>query len=139
MVERGIGRLLFTSSTTAAMPGPYEATYAASKAFVFSFAEAIRYELRDTGVTVTTLLPGPTETHFFERAGLTDTKVGAGRKDDPAEVARAGFDALLAGKDHVVAGALRNRVQMLAARTMPPAAAAALHGRMSQPGSAPLV
>jgi short-subunit dehydrogenase len=138
MLRRGSGRLLFTSSIAGTMPGPYEATYAASKAFLYSFAEAVRYELRDTGVTVTALLPGPTDTHFFERAGLTDTRLGEVRKDDPAEVARDGFEALMAGKDHVVAGSLRNKVQVLAAKTMPPATTAAMHGRMSEPGSAHL-
>jgi short-subunit dehydrogenase len=136
MVQQGAGRLLFTSSIAGTMPGPYEATYAASKAFLYSFAEAVRYELRDTGVTVTALLPGPTDTHFFERAGLEDTKLGTSKKDDPAEVAREGFEALMAGKDHVVAGSLRNKVQVMSAKTMPPTATAAMHGKMSEPGSA---
>ncbi len=136
MVRRGSGRLLFTSSIAGTMPGPYEATYAASKAFLYSFAEAIRYELRETGVTVTALLPGPTDTHFFERAGLDDTKIGAARKDDPADVARDGFEALMAGRDHVVAGSLRNKVQVLSAKTLSPAASAARQGRLAEPGSA---
>jgi uncharacterized protein len=136
MVERGTGRVLFTSSIAATMPGPYEATYAASKAFLYSFAEAIRYELKDTGVSVTALLPGPTDTHFFERAGLGDTKLGVGRKDDPAEVARDGFEALMAGKDHVVAGSVRNAVRVLGAKVLPQPASAAMHGRQSRPGTA---
>jgi uncharacterized protein len=137
MVPRGAGRLLFTSSIAATMPGPWEATYAASKAFLLSFAEAIRHELRDTGVTVTVLMPGPTETEFFERAGMQDTKVGASdSKDDPAEVARQGFEALMAGKDKVVAGSIRNKVQAAAARAMPDPAKAAMHGRLAEPGSA---
>jgi len=83
------------------MPCPYEATYGASKAFVKSFAEALSYELRDTDVSITVLMPGPTDTQFFERAGLMDTKLGVSEKDDPDEVARDGFEALMAGKDHV--------------------------------------
>ena len=103
MVRRGAGRVLFTASVAATMPGPYYATYAASKAFVLSFAEALRYEVKDTGVTVTALMPGPTDTEFFERGGMQDTPVDSARKDDPADVARDGFEALMAGKDHVVA------------------------------------
>jgi short-subunit dehydrogenase len=80
------------------MPGPYYVTYAASKAFLLSFAEAIRHELKDTGVTVTALMPGPTDTEFFDRAGMQDTPVDEGKKDDPAEVARDAFRALMSGR-----------------------------------------
>jgi short-subunit dehydrogenase len=136
MVARGSGRVLFTSSIAATQPGPYEAVYAASKAFLFSFSEALRAELKDTGVTVTALLPGPTETEFFERAGMTDTRVGASdSKDDPADVARDGFEALMKGKDHVVAGSLKNKLMTAAAKLSPQKASAAAHTRMSEPGS----
>jgi short-subunit dehydrogenase len=111
MVRRGSGRVLVTSSIVATAPGPFHATYAASKAFDHSFAAGIRTELKDTGVTVTSLLPGATDTDFFESAGMLDTKVAQGPKDDPAEVAKDGLDALFAGKDSVVAGSFRNRVQ----------------------------
>lgn len=136
MVSSHAGKILFTSSIAATMPGPYEATYAASKAFLLSFAEAIRYELRDTGITVTALMPGPTETEFFERAGLQDTKLGSTDKDDPAEVAREGFEALMAGKDKVVAGSFKNKVQAAASKVAPETARAKMHGSMSEPGSA---
>jgi short-subunit dehydrogenase len=99
MKARGHGRILFTSSLAATSPGPYLAVYAASKAFLQSFAEAIRYELKGSGVTVTSLLPGATETAFFARAGMEHTKVGSEKKDDPRDVARAGFEALMAGRD----------------------------------------
>ncbi|MEN3362629.1 MAG: uncharacterized protein V7637_6611 [Mycobacteriales bacterium] len=135
MVERGDGKVLFTSSIAATSPGPFEATYGASKAFLFSFAEAIRNELKDTGVTVTALLPGPTDTNFFDRAGLQDTKLGQSKKDDPAEVAKDGIDALLAGKDHVVAGSAKNKAQVAASNVLPAKAAAAVHRKMSEPGS----
>jgi short-subunit dehydrogenase len=72
--------------------------YAASKSFVQSFALALRNELKDTGVKVTSLMPGPVETDFFARGDMLDTKVGAGAKDDPADVARDGFKALMAGR-----------------------------------------
>jgi len=96
MVAHGTGRVLFTSSIAATTPGPYQSTYNASKAFLLSFAEALRKELRDTGVTVTALMPGTTDTAFFERAGIADTKLGQSKKDDPREVARDGIDALFA-------------------------------------------
>src|SRR5215211_4225819 len=133
MVERGQGRLLITSSVAATMPGPYYATYAASKAFLQSFAQAVRFELKDTGVTVTALQPGPTDTEFFERAGMEDTKAGQGKKDDPAEVAKDGFEALLAGKDHVIAGSVRNRAQVAGAGILPEKARAAVHAAQTKP------
>jgi short-subunit dehydrogenase len=126
--------VLFTSSIAAKSPGPYHATYAASKAFLLSFAEALRYELRDTGITVTALMPGPTETEFFERAGLQDSKLGSDiKKDDPAEVARQGIAALLTGKDHVVAGSMKNKIQAAAGRILPEPTKAAMQGRLTEP------
>ncbi|TQS31184.1 SDR family oxidoreductase [Microbispora sp. KK1-11] len=134
MTTRGEGRILFTSSVAALTPGPFEAVYAASKAFLHSFAEALRNELKDSGVTVTSLLPGPTDTEFFERAGMEDTRVGSGKKDDPAEVARQGFDALMKGDDKIVAGSFLNKVQGVAGRVTPDTAKAAMHRRMAEPG-----
>jgi uncharacterized protein len=135
MVQRGEGGVLFTSSIAATMPGPYQSTYNASKSFVYSFAEALRVELEDTGVTVTALMPGPTETNFFRRANIEDTKLGQSKKDDPREVARDGLDALSAGKDHVVAGSAKNKAQVAAAKVLPDTAMAAIHARMTEPGS----
>ncbi|MEV7802295.1 SDR family NAD(P)-dependent oxidoreductase [Microbispora sp. NPDC088329] len=134
MTTLGKGKILFTSSVAALTPGPFEAVYAASKAFLHSFSEALRNELKDSGVTVTSLLPGPTDTEFFERAGMEDTRVGSGKKDDPAEVARQGFDALMKGDDKVVAGSLANKVQGVAGRLTPDTAKAAMHRRMAEPG-----
>ena len=135
MVAKGEGKVLFTSSIAGVMPGPYESTYAASKAFLYSFSEAIRRELKDKGVTVTALMPGPTETEFFERAGLQDTKVGTSKKDDAAEVAKDGFEALMAGKDHVTAGSFTNKVQAAAAKYLPGKVSAKMHERMAKPGT----
>lgn len=135
MVKRGAGRILFTSSIAATQPGPFEATYAASKAFLLSFAEALRNELKDTGVTVTALMPGPTDTDFFDRADLEDTRLGAGKKDDPAEVAAQGFEALMKGKDHVIAGSVRNKAMAAAGKVLPETAKAEMHRKMSEPGS----
>jgi uncharacterized protein len=133
MVERGAGKVLITSSVAATMPGPYYATYAASKAFLQSFAQAIRFELKDTGVTVTALQPGPTETEFFDRAGMDDTKVAEASKDDPAEVAKDGFEALMAGKDRVVAGSAKNKAQVAAGKLLPETARARLQAVQVKP------
>ena len=135
MVRRGQGRVLVTASIAATAPGPFHATYAASKAFVHSFAEGIRYELKDTGVSVTSLMPGPTDTDFFDRADMNDTKVGQGSKDDPDEVAKDGFDALMSGRASVVAGSFSNRVQAEVSTHLPDTAAAAAQSRMTAPGS----
>ncbi len=133
MVAKGAGRVLFTASVASTMPGPYYATYAASKAFVLSFAEALRYETKDSGVTVTALMPGPTDTEFFDRAGMEDTPAGQGPKSDPATVAAQGFAALMAGKDHVVAGTRANKLQTVAAAILPDKVNAALHAKMTAP------
>ncbi|MEU4426498.1 SDR family NAD(P)-dependent oxidoreductase [Actinoplanes sp. NPDC024001] len=136
MVARGAGRILFTSSIAATQPGPFEAVYAASKAFLLSFSEALREELKDSGVTVTALMPGPTDTNFFDRAGMQDTRVGASdSKDDPAQVAKQGFEALMKGKDHVVAGSVTNRLMAGAAKVTPETVKARMHRGMSEPGS----
>jgi short-subunit dehydrogenase len=135
MVGRGEGRVLFTSSIAGTMPAPYESTYGASKAFLSSFGLALRHELADSGVTVTVLMPGPTETEFFDRAGLEDTKVGQSSKDDPATVAAEGFEAMMAGKDHIVTGSLKNKLQAGAAKVLPDKVSAAGHASMSEPGS----
>ncbi len=136
MVERGKGRILFTSSIAAIMPGPFEAVYAASKAFVHSFSEGLRNELKDTGVTVTSLMPGPTNTNFFHGAGMDDTTVGEKQKDDPAEVAKQGFDALMAGKDHIIAGSLLTKIQGNVSKVLPDTVKAELHGLLTKPESA---
>jgi len=136
MVERDEGRILFTSSIASTMPGAFQAVYNASKSFVQSFALAIRNELKDTGVTITSLMPGPTETEFFERADMEDTKVGSEEKDDPMEVAQQGFDALMAGEEKVVGGSFKNKVQTVAGKVIPDSKKAELHRQMAEPGSA---
>jgi len=136
MVARGQGRILYTSSIAATMPGAFESTYNASKSFLKSFAEAIRNELKDTGVTITVLMPGATETNFFHRAGADDTRIGQSKKDDAAEVAREGYEALMAGKDHVVAGSFMNKVQATMAHVLPDTVNAELHRKQAEPESA---
>jgi short-subunit dehydrogenase len=119
MVARRAGRVLVTASMVSTSPAPYEAVYGASKAFVMSFAEAIREELRDTGVTVTALRPDATNTDFFARADMLDTPVGEAEKDDPNGVARRGFDAMMAGKASVLGGELRGRLAGLFNEILP--------------------
>lgn len=134
MRQRDRGRVLFTGSIAGLMPGSFQAVYNASKAFIDSFSLALRNELKDTGITVTCLMPGPTDTEFFERAGMQDTKVGAGKKDDPAKVARIGFEAMMKGEGDVVAG-LKNKLQAAAAAVTPQSGLAEMHRGMAEPGS----
>ena len=135
MVARGSGRILFTSSIAALMPGTFEAVYAGSKAFIQNFSEALRNELKDTGVTVTALQPGPTETNFFHRAGMDDTRVGTMKKDDPAQVARQGFEALMDGADDVIAGSLTTKLQGAVSKVLPETLNAEQHRKLTEPGS----
>jgi uncharacterized protein len=137
MVARGEGRLLLTSSIAASMPGPYQAVYNASKSFVQSFALALREELAARGVSVTALMPGPTDTDFFDRGEMTDTRLGASEhKDDAADVARDGFQALMAGEERVVSHSLSTRFQARTSRLMPDRVKAKMGARMAEPGSA---
>lgn len=133
MRARGRGRILFTGSIAGLMPGAFQAVYNASKAFVDSFSFALRNELKDTGVTVTCLMPGVTDTDFFERAGLMDTKVGQDdKKMDPAKVARIGYDAMTRGDGDVVAG-FGNKVQAAMAAVTPQTVLAEMHRDMAEP------
>jgi short-subunit dehydrogenase len=135
MVAQGSGKILITSSIAATMPGPFQLVYNASKSFVQSFAVGLRNELKDTGVTVTSLQPGPTDTEFFERADLEGTKLDEGPKDDPADVARDGFEALMKGDERVVSASLMTKAQGRGSRFLPDSAKAALHRKMAEPGS----
>ena len=135
MVARDKGRVLFTSSIASTMPGPFQAVYNASKSFVQSFAEALQEELRASSVTVTSLMPGPTRTEFFERGDLTDTAIGQGPQDDPADVARQGFEGLMKGKRRVVAASLRTRVMEAGTKVLPDPIKALAHRFMAQPKS----
>lgn len=135
MAVRDTGHVLVTSSVASMAPGSFQAVYNASKSFLQSFTEALQNELKDTGVTLTSLMPGPTETDFFHRADMDDTKIGRQDKDDPARVARQGLDALFSGKDKRVAGSLRTKAQALAAKVLPDSAKAQAHRTVAKPGS----
>ncbi len=134
MRARGAGKVLLTGSIAGLMPGTFQAVYNASKAYVDSFSFALRNELKDTGVTVTVLMPGPTDTDFFERADLMDTMVGQGKKMDAAKVARIGYDAMKRGDGDVVAG-IGNKLQAAVAAVTPESALAEMHRKQAEPGS----
>lgn len=133
MVRAGEGRVLITSSLVSKMPGPYQAVYNASKAFVQSFTEGVRDELRDSGVSVTAMLPGATDTDFFARAGLLDTVMGKAPKDDPADVAKDGYEALMNGKRTVVAGSLLTKSLAALTSVTPNSVTTALHRVIAKP------
>ena len=136
MVARGQGRVLITGSIAGFQPGTFHAVYNGSKAFIDSFAQALRNEMKDSGVTVSLLMPGPTDTDFFVRADLMETKVGADmKKDDPAMVARMGFDAMLKGEADVVTG-WKSKAQVIASKVLPAQAVAATHRKLAEPGTA---
>ncbi|MDB6041890.1 MAG: oxidoreductase [Gammaproteobacteria bacterium] len=135
MRARGAGRILITGSIAGFMPGTFQAVYNGTKAFIDSFSWALRNELKDTGVTVTCLMPGATETEFFKRADMMDTKLGTDEKQDAAEVARVGFKAMMDGEGDVVAG-LKNKIQSAIASVTPSAVLAEQHRKKAQPGTA---
>lgn len=135
MRQHGRGRILITGSIAGFLPGSFQAVYNGTKAFIDSFSFALRNELKETGVTVTCLMPGATETEFFERADMLDTKVGTQEKDDPAKVARDGFDAMMAGEGDVVSG-WKNKLQTTLANVTPAGVLAEQHRKMAEPGTA---
>jgi short-subunit dehydrogenase len=135
MRARGEGRILITGSIAGFIPGTYQAVYNASKAFLDSFSFALRAEIKDSDVTVTCLMPGATETDFFERADMLDTKVGASKKDDPAEVAKIGFKAMMNGEGDVVSG-WHNKLQSAIANITPASILAEQHRKAAASGSA---
>jgi len=134
MRASGSGRILITGSIAGFMPGAFQAVYNGTKAFIDSFSWALRNELKDSGVSVTCLMPGPTDTEFFDRAGLNDTKVGTGPKMDPEEVAAIGFKAMMDGEGDVVAG-WKNKMQVALAAVTPSSVLAEQHRKMAQPGT----
>jgi short-subunit dehydrogenase len=136
MRQRGSGKILITGSIAGYMPGTFQAVYNGTKAFLDSFSFALRNELKDTGVTVTCLMPGVTDTEFFARADLLDTKIGAQEhKADPAEVARSGFNAMENGEAGVVTG-LSNKLRVALSGLVPDAMLAEQHRKMAEPGTA---
>jgi short-subunit dehydrogenase len=137
MVARDDGKVLITGSIAGFIPGSFQAVYNGTKAFVDSFTDALRNEIKESkGVTLTTLMPGPVETEFFDRADMLDTSVGASdSKSDPADVAKDGWDALMAGKASIVSG-WKNKLQATLAHVTPASVLAEQHRKMAEPGSA---
>lgn len=137
MVARDSGRILVTGSIAGYIPGSFNAVYNGSKAFVDNFTDALRNEIKDSrGVTLTTLMPGPVDTQFFERANLGDTDVGTDQhKSDPADVAKDGYDAVMSGKASIVSG-WKNKIQQATANITPASVLAERHRKMAEPGSA---
>lgn len=134
MVKRGEGKVLVTGSIVGYIPGSFNAIYNATKAFIDNFTDALRDELKDyDNITMTTLLPGATDTEFFARADMLDTKVGANEhKADPADVARDGWVAMVEGKDRITSGFI-NKVQVAVAGIVPPAILAGMHRKLAEP------
>ncbi len=135
MAGRGQGRILFTASIVSEMVAPLQAVYAASKAFVLSLAKSLRYELKDSGVTVTALQPGPVDTDFFHHAHLDDSKVGStGKKDsEPYDVAKQGIKALMDGDEHVYSASTATKIEGTLMGLVPDRVQAAVHESMSEP------
>jgi short-subunit dehydrogenase len=133
MRARGEGRILITGSIAGFLPGSFQAVYNGTKAFLDSFSMALRNELEGSGVTVTCLMPGPTDTEFFARAGMLDTPIGrSDSKADPADVARQGYEAMKAGKSGIVTGFM-NKVQTVFAGIIPDTVLAEMHRRTAEP------
>jgi short-subunit dehydrogenase len=135
MRARNAGKILITGSIAGFIPGSFQAVYNGTKAFLNSFSFALREELKDTKVSVTCLMPGATETEFFRRADMLDTNVGTASKDDPADVAKNGFEAMMRGDGDIVSG-LHNKVQSAVANVTPAAVLAKQHRRKAAPGTA---
>jgi short-subunit dehydrogenase len=135
MVAQGAGKVLVTSSIASTMPGSFQSIYNATKSFLQSWTEALQNELKDTDshVTITSLMPGPTDTNFFHRAGMDDTPMGRAKKDDPAAVARQGYQAMQKGEDRVVAASLGTKAQELVTKVMPDKLKAQLHRKVAEP------
>lgn len=134
MKARNAGRILITGSIAGYMPGSFQAVYNGSKAFIDSFGWALANELKETEVTVSILMPGATDTEFFDRAGMADTSVATGKLDDPAKVAQDGYNAMMKGESEVVSG-WKNKIQSSIANVTPAPVLAEMHRKMAEPGS----
>src|SRR5205085_4666759 len=124
----------FTGSIAGYIAGAFQAVYNGSKAFIDSFADALGNELQDTEVTVTCLKPGATDTEFFERADMEDTFVGKMKKDDPADVAKTGYDAMMNGERSVV-HSFKNKLQVAGAKILGGGISAKIHRSQAEPGT----
>ncbi|HEY6979120.1 MAG TPA: SDR family oxidoreductase [Chitinophagaceae bacterium] len=135
MVARGKGKILNLSSIASKTPGPFQSVYHGTKAFVQSFTEAVYNEAKGKGVIVTALLPGATDTDFFNKAEMQDAKiVQEGKLADPEKVAKDGYEALMKGNDKVVSG-FKNKMQVAMSNVMPDSTAAEMMRKQQEPVS----
>ncbi|TDS13283.1 SDR family NAD(P)-dependent oxidoreductase [Sphingobacterium paludis] len=132
MLAHDKGKILQLGSIASEMPGPWQAVYHATKAFVLSLSEAIREEISDTNVSITVLEPGATETDFFRKAGMTGSKIMDSKLSNPRKVAADGYQALMEGKDKVVSG-LKNKIVVSASHVLPDTAVAKQMNEMQKP------
>ncbi len=132
MRAHGSGRMMIVGSEAGYIPGAFHAVYNGTKAFINSFAFALREELKDTGISITLVMPGPTDTDFFERADMEQTPVAKGSKDDPGVVAEQGFAAMMKGEADIVVG-WRNKVQTTIANVTPSELLAKMHRKKAEP------
>jgi len=134
MVARNEGKILQLASIASVTPGPWQSVYHGTKAFILSFSEAIREELKDTNITVTALLPGATDTDFFNKADMQDSKIVQDKSSlsNPADVAQDGFDALMAGDDKVTSG-LKNKMMVGMSNVMPETTVAHMMNEQQKP------
>ncbi|HZI53159.1 MAG TPA: SDR family oxidoreductase [Chitinophagaceae bacterium] len=134
MLDRGDGKILNVSSVASKTPGPWQSVYHGTKAFVQSFSEAIRSEVKEKGITVTTLLPGATDTDFFNKADMQESKTveDKDKLSDPAKVAEDGYNALMSGDDKVISG-LKNKMSVAMSNLMTESAAADMTKKQQEP------
>ena len=132
MVEQGDGKILNLASVASKLPGPWQSVYHGTKAFVLSFSEAIRAEVQDKGVTITALMPGVTDTDFFNKANMENSKAVQGERADPADVAKDGYEALMRGDDKVISG-FSNKVQVNMSNVIPDSSVAETMFKKQEP------
>jgi short-subunit dehydrogenase len=134
MASRGEGKVLNLGSIASKLPGPWQAVYHGTKAFVYSFTMAIRQEMKDSGVTFTTLMPGVTDTDFFNKAGMNESRIVQDKDamSNPADVAKDGYEALMAGDDYVISG-FKNKVMVGSANLMPDSAVTKMMDEQQKP------
>src|SRR5690606_31394464 len=133
MLAHNKGKILNLASIASKTPGPWQSVYHGTKAFIYSFSEAIRYELKDSNITVTALLPGATDTDFFNKADMQESKIVQESKlSDPADVAKDGYDALMSGKDKIISG-FKNKAMIGMSNVMPDTAVAGMMDNMQEP------
>ncbi len=136
MLERGEGKIMNVSSIASKTPGPWQSVYHGTKAFVQSFSEAVRSEVKDKGIVITTLLPGATDTDFFNKADMQESKVVQDKEKlaDPAKVAKDGYEALMSGDDKVISG-FKNKASVAMSNMIPDRKAADMMKKQQEPAT----